>query len=210
MTEYIDRLQAVNERLNLTSIRGKEYAEVNQRVLAFWALFPEGRIVTKFIVQEEDRCVCVAFVYASRDKDAPVIASGHAEEYRSASQINRTSMYENAETSAVGRALGMLGIGATTAIASAEEVSHAIEQQGQPKPKAKAKPRSKDAGTGLEAARRSLIDACREYAKATGTDEREAMVEASKLPGFEMTASGYLTAAATMRDRAAKSGQTGD
>lgn len=72
------------------------------------------------------------------------------------------------------------------------------------------KPRSSGAGTGLEAARRSLIDACREYAKATGTDEREAMAEASQLPGFEKTASGYLTAAATMRDRAAKSGQTGD
>ena len=58
------------------------------------------------------------------------IATGLAEEKRSASRINQTSALENCETSAVGRALAFCGI-TNDAIASAEEVSAAIEQQDQ-------------------------------------------------------------------------------
>ena len=43
--------------------------------------------------------------------------------------INKTSALENSETSAVGRALGMYGIGIDTSIASAEEVGNAVKQQ---------------------------------------------------------------------------------
>jgi hypothetical protein len=43
--------------------------------------------------------------------------------------VNSTSHFENAETSSVGRALGFLGIGIDTSIATAEEVSSAIEKQ---------------------------------------------------------------------------------
>ena len=45
------------------------------------------------------------------------------------SQINKTSALENCETSAVGRALGMLGIGIDGSIASADEVKNAVHQQ---------------------------------------------------------------------------------
>jgi phosphorylcholine metabolism protein LicD len=44
--------------------------------------------------------------------------------------INKTSYVENCETSAFGRALAALGIGIETSIASANEVSMAIAQQG--------------------------------------------------------------------------------
>ena len=43
--------------------------------------------------------------------------------------INKTSYIENCETSAVGRALGMCGIGIDTSIASYDEVATAIAQQ---------------------------------------------------------------------------------
>ena len=43
--------------------------------------------------------------------------------------INKTSYIENCETSAVGRALGIFGIGVDTSIASAEEVLNAINNQ---------------------------------------------------------------------------------
>ena len=56
-------------------------------------------------------------------------ATGHAEEYMGSSYINKTSFIENCETSAIGRALGLLGIGIDTSIASAEEVSNAISNQ---------------------------------------------------------------------------------
>jgi hypothetical protein len=56
------------------------------------------------------------------------IATGHAEEFRAASQINSTSALENAETSAIGRALAAAGWGGTE-FASANEVQNAIHQQ---------------------------------------------------------------------------------
>ena len=58
------------------------------------------------------------------------MATGLAEELRTASRINQCSALENAETSAVGRALAMLGL-TNDRIASAEEVSGAIVQQSQ-------------------------------------------------------------------------------
>jgi len=56
--------------------------------------------------------------------------TGFAHEDESKSQINRTSAIENCETSATGRALGLLGLGSESSIASAEEVQNAIHQQG--------------------------------------------------------------------------------
>ena len=50
--------------------------------------------------------------------------------------INKTSYIENCETSAVGRALGMAGIGIDTAVASAEEVQNAINNQNKPRKRA--------------------------------------------------------------------------
>jgi deoxycytidylate deaminase len=57
-----------------------------------------------------------------------IIATGHAEEKRKASQINSTSALENCETSAIGRALAGAGFGGSE-FASANEVQNAIQQQ---------------------------------------------------------------------------------
>ena len=58
-----------------------------------------------------------------------VLGSGIAYEKEGSTFINKTSYIENCETSAVGRALGMAGIGINTSVASAEEVQNAIVQQ---------------------------------------------------------------------------------
>lgn len=126
---YSERLAEVNKRIGTTSIKGKEYAEVNQRVLAFWELFPTGRIITKLISDNGERCDFECAVYAKEEDERPV-ATGHAFEEKKG-MINSTSYIENCETSAVGRALGMLGIGATNALASTEEVKNAVAQQQQ-------------------------------------------------------------------------------
>lgn len=60
-----------------------------------------------------------------RNADNRVVATGYAEESRTYGKINKTSALENAETSAVGRALAFLGLGGSE-IASADEVSNAI------------------------------------------------------------------------------------
>lgn len=119
--------EEINARLERIDIRGRQYATVDARVLAFWELFPNGRILTELVSDTGERCVVKATAY---DMDVP-IATGHAFELKNASYINKTSYLENCETSAVGRALGFLGIGSNGSIASADEVSNAIAQQEQ-------------------------------------------------------------------------------
>ena len=118
-------LQVVNEQLGTMDIKGKAYVLVNERVKAFRCLFPEGSIRTEIISDEDGVCT----VKATISYGDLILATGHAQEKESSSYINKTSYIENCETSAVGRALGFLGIGIDTSIASAEEVDTAIKMQ---------------------------------------------------------------------------------
>lgn len=106
-------------------IKGKEYVMVNERVLEFRRQHPNGAILTELVSNEDGVCVFKAMVYVGET----VVATGHAYEKETSSFINKTSYIENCETSAVGRALGMLGIGIDTSIASAEEVGNAVNNQ---------------------------------------------------------------------------------
>lgn len=121
-----EELQHANSSIETKTIRGKDYAEVNQRVKAFRIVFPEGAIKTKLLADTGDRCVFQAIV---TDQEGRVLGTGTAYEEKNSSNVNRTSYIENCETSAVGRALGFVGFGIDTSIASAEEVEYAIEQQ---------------------------------------------------------------------------------
>lgn len=112
-----------------TNIRGKQYVEVNERIKFFrnenqyknWTISTD-------VTMTDDRkeCICKCTI---ADTEQRVISTGHAHEVQASSNINKTSFIENCETSAVGRALAMLGIGIDTSIASANEVSDAIAKQ---------------------------------------------------------------------------------
>lgn len=102
-----------------------EYPPVTEKVKAFRSVCPNGTIETRAVTLNKDECVFEAYV---KDGDI-VLGTGHAREERQSSFINQTSYIENCETSAVGRALGMLGLGSEASIASAEEVATAIMQQ---------------------------------------------------------------------------------
>ena len=126
-----DDIRKANEAIKTTDIKGKEYAEVNQRIKAFRMVYPEGAIHTELISLEGGVCVFKAMVYASGDKTVnTLLAVGHAYEKEGSSFINKTSYIENCETSAVGRALGFCGFGIDTSIASYEEVANAKMNQG--------------------------------------------------------------------------------
>lgn len=127
-----DQITSANKQLKTTPIKGKNYVEVNQRVNAFRQLIPNGRIDTNILHLDGGICVIKATVY---DDDGNLLASGIAEEKESSSYINKTSYVENCETSAVGRALGFLGIGIDGSICSAEELTNAINNQGNAQPK---------------------------------------------------------------------------
>ena len=112
--------------LKTTDIKGKDYAEVNQRIKAFRMLHPNGFIGATIEDLKDGVCVMKATV---TDEHGTVLAVGHAYEKEGSTFINKTSYIENCETSAVGRALGMLGIGIDTSVASYEEVANARAQQ---------------------------------------------------------------------------------
>ncbi len=107
------------------SIHGKSYATVALRVaIARRVLGTALDVVTKIVSIDTATVVMQADIFI----DGKHISTGHAEENRKASRINTTSALENAETSAVGRALAFCAF-ISDGIASAEEVSTAIEQQ---------------------------------------------------------------------------------
>lgn len=132
-------IKKVNENLKTVNIKGKEYVEVNKRVLAFRELIPDGSITTDIVSQqvintdkgEKMRVVMKATVC---DGDGKILATGMAYETEGNGYINATSFIENCETSAIGRALGFIGIGIDTSIASLEEVENAKLQQEEMKP----------------------------------------------------------------------------
>ena len=141
MIKYEDIAKA-NEAIKTTKIerkdkktgeiQSKDYAEVNQRIKAFRMCHPNGTITTDIISIENGVVLMKASVY---DEDGKVLGSGYAYEKENSTFINQTSYIENCETSAVGRALGMCGFGIDTSVASYEEVSNAMANQGDQKEK---------------------------------------------------------------------------
>ena len=114
------------------NIRGREYLTVAYRIKQFRVDHPDWQIHTDIIHMDDDRVVVRAEIC---DSAGVTVASGHAEEKRSASQINQTSALENCESSAVGRALAFAGYGGSE-IASADEVQNAIyQQENKPSPR---------------------------------------------------------------------------
>ena len=108
-------------------IKGKDYIEVNERVKQFHKDYPNGSITTE-LIEMSDRFITKTTVIPDV-KNADRKFTGIAYEKEDSTFINKTSALENCETSSVGRALGMLGIGIDTSIASYNEVANAVEQQ---------------------------------------------------------------------------------
>ncbi len=112
----------------IVNIHGKQYQTVAYRVGLFREKHPEHSLITEVVVRDDEVVVMKAHI---ADPTGRIIATGHAEENRRSSQINKTSALENAETSAIGRALAAFGIGGTE-FASANEVENAIHQETKP------------------------------------------------------------------------------
>ena len=153
----------INKRLKRTNIKGRDYIEVNQRIMAFWELFPIGAIETEKLSDDGKRCDFIARIkmFDHNSEEWVTVATGHAFEFQGAGMVNKTSYVENAETSAVGRALGFLGIGSTESIASADEVQAAIEHQE----------RNEEPQDELQAAQQALVEAEKLYCSVNGIDD---------------------------------------
>lgn len=113
-------------------IKGKEYVMVNDRVKYFREHFPEWSINIDWVVCNYNEAICKCSIV---DDKGCIRSQGTAMELQSNGFINKFSHIENAETSAVGRALGFLAIGIDTSIASFEEIANAIKNQEKESPK---------------------------------------------------------------------------
>lgn len=105
----------------------KDYVEVNVRIMKFYEKYPEGRILTEIVKWENEVIVMKATAY--RDNSEVPASTGYAYGKEGSSFINKTSALENCETSAVGRALAILGFEIKKSVASKEEVANAQLQQ---------------------------------------------------------------------------------
>ena len=124
-----EQIQKVNEGMPGIDVKGKNYVQVNSRVTAFRKLFPEGFIITDLISNADGVCVMKARAGYYENGQQVILGTGMAYEKESSSYINKTSYIENCETSAVGRCLGFLALGADDSICSAEELVNAINNQ---------------------------------------------------------------------------------
>lgn len=112
--------------MKTVKIHNRDYIMVNERIKMFRQVHADWTIKTSIVNMSDEDVVVRAEVL---DPSGRLIADGYAHETRAGSMINRTSYLENCQTSAIGRCLGIFGIGLSTSVASAEEVLRAIEQQ---------------------------------------------------------------------------------
>lgn len=105
-------------------IKGKDYVLVSDRVLFFNEEYPNGSIETERVSCDNNVEVFKAII--TPDITVPErFFTGRSQAKRGEGYINETSALENAETSAVGRALAMMWIGVIDSIASVDEIDKA-------------------------------------------------------------------------------------
>ena len=103
--------------------KGKDYVQVKDRVNYFNEEYPNGSIETEILNQENERVVMKATIIP--DVSNARRFTGHSQAVWGDGYINKTSALENAETSAVGRAMAMMGIGVIDGISSVDEINKA-------------------------------------------------------------------------------------
>lgn len=105
-------------------IKGKDYIQVKDRIL-FLSDEYDGKysIETEYQYFQERKMWVVKATLTLNDKKYTGLAQElESDDYK---QVNHTSALENAETSAVGRACAMAGIGVLDSIASIDEINKA-------------------------------------------------------------------------------------
>jgi hypothetical protein len=110
-----ENIQEANSLINTIQLKGKEYAEVKERVIAFRRVHPLGQIITEPSFTDN----FVIFEAVAFDGDGKMLAKGHAREY-----LKTEFALEKAESSSIGRCLGFCGYGISTSIASAEDIEN--------------------------------------------------------------------------------------
>lgn len=110
-------------------IKGKSYVLVSDRIIYFNEKYPLGCIQTKLLSEPSAEMVVVQARVTPDVQTPNRYFTGLSQAKWGDGYINKTSALENCETSAVGRALAMLGIGVIDSVASVDEINKANNQE---------------------------------------------------------------------------------
>lgn len=129
-------------------IKGKQYVQVKDRIVYFNDNYKKPSIVTELLSKPEDTLIIIKATVSYEENMADgqnfrCVFTGHSQATVGDGYINKTAALENAETSAVGRALAMMGIGVIDSVASADEMNKAMASQTQNLPPRNAFPAKK-------------------------------------------------------------------
>lgn len=130
------------------------YVDVKTRIKLFYERYPDGSLQFEFKGSLGDNIWGVAFAY--RNPEDPRPATGTASELaKGKTAFTAGSELMNLETSAIGRAIGNLGIGIDGGMATSDEVAFAKERQ-RVIPSAEVDPWAVDIASPLEMALTSM------------------------------------------------------
>jgi len=108
LKEAMAKVAELNKSHGVKQRGGKMYTQVVHRMEAFRQVFgTDFGVDTTILVDDGNKVVIKAII---TNLDGMVIGSGMAEEIRGQGHVNTTSALENAETSAIGRALASIGL----------------------------------------------------------------------------------------------------
>ena len=96
-----------------------DYETVAERLVRWWAAYPDGQILTSIHYYDGD---LVLFRAEGYNNEGKLIATGYAEEVRGSSPVNKISHVENGETSSIGRMISNSPIGTKGDRPSREEM----------------------------------------------------------------------------------------
>ena len=116
----------------MSKINLDNYVPVNERLMRFWAKYPDGAIKTELLYADEKYVRVYAAAFSEKDA-VKLLATGLAEEVRGVGMTTTVSAIETCETSAIGRALANAGFEVQRGIASREEMEKVVRHESAPK-----------------------------------------------------------------------------
>ena len=105
------------KQVKTIDLKGKQYAQVKDRLKEFRSVNPRARIETTPSVQEDGSILFKAYILSDKANEHSADATGHA-----LGKAGNEKAFEKLETIAVGRALALLGYATDGEIASSEEM----------------------------------------------------------------------------------------